>query len=499
MSNIKVLLVYPNLMLVSTLPNNISQLSACLKHEGHTVKLFDTTLYETTEKSNDEMRVERMQVRKFDIKSQGITLKNGNVYLAFKKLVDEYDPDLVGVTVVDDTVDMGIELVSAAGCKEKGIPVIFGGVHAIFNPDNLLKENVVDMVCTGEGEETLTILSNAIMNGNSFQDIPNLFYKDNKGAIVKSSTLGKPVNLDELPMEDFTLFERQRLYRPMQGKMLKMLPINFDRGCPYRCSFCAAPAFNKMYKAGGSVYLRRKSIGRIKREIEYQLEKYNVEYLYFNSETFLTMPLKQLKELAAEYSEFNLPFWCQTRIETITDEKVRILKEMNCDRVSIGLEHGNEAFRKNILKKHFSNAQVVEAFKSLNRYEINISVNNILGFPDETRELIFDTINLNRRIKADSVSGFIFQPYSGTEMMEYCLEKGYLSENHRQTSSPIGDPVLNMPTISNEELKGLLRTFVLYVKLPETYYPRIKVAERLDEEGDAALEELREILFNEYF
>jgi len=56
-----------------------------------------------------------------------------------------------------------------------------------------------------------------------------------------------------------------------------------------------------------------------------------------------------------------------------------------------------------------------------------------------------------------------------------------------------------MPQLSKEEIEGLLRTFVLYVRLPEKYYPKIKEAEQLNEKGDLVLEELREVFFDRYF
>ena len=172
---------------------------------------------------------------------------------------------------------------------------------------------------------------------------------------------------------------------------------------------------------------------------------------------------------------------------------------MNCDRISIGLEHGNEEFRKKMLKKNFTNKRVIEGFKILNKYNMKISVNNMIGFPDETREMVFDTINLNRQIKVDSVNGFVFQPYCGTYLRDYCIKKGYLPEDNTMIDNPIGSSVLNMPQLSKEEIEGLLRTFVLYVRLPKKYYPKIKEAEELNDKGDKVLAELREIFFEKYF
>ncbi len=496
MKKFKVLLVYPNLMLVSLLPNNIAILSACLKKEGHDVKVFDTTLYKTTEVTNDEMRVERMQVRKFSIEDAGIEIKKENVFSAFAKLVKNYNPDLIGVSVVDDTVKLGLQLIRNVNVKH--IPVIFGGVNAIFNAEKLISMNEVDIVCIGEGEEALVELCGCLKHKKNIDNIKNLWIKKEDGTILKND-LRKPVDINKLPFEDFSVFEKKRLYRPMQGKMLAMVPINFDRGCPYRCSFCDAPSIYDLYKKNNYKYYRVKSINRINKEMKYQTSKYDISYFYFNSETFLAMPVDKLKKFAKMYSKFNLPFWCQTRIETITDEKIKILKDMNCDRISIGLEHGNEEYRRNFLNKTFTNKQVIEAFNILNKYNMNVSVNNMMGFPGETRELVFDTISLNRKINSDSVNGFVFQPYSGTYLKDYCIKKGYLSPDDESIDNPVGSSVLDMPQLSKDEIEGLLRTFVLYVKMPKSYFPKIKIAEKQDKEGDEMLQELREIFFGKYF
>ena len=57
MTKFKVLLLYPNLQMVNLIPSNIAILSAYLKEAGIETKLFDTTLYQTAEKSVDEIRV----------------------------------------------------------------------------------------------------------------------------------------------------------------------------------------------------------------------------------------------------------------------------------------------------------------------------------------------------------------------------------------------------------------------------------------------------------
>lgn len=471
----KVLLVYPNLMLQTSLPNSLPILSACLKEAGHTVKLFETTYYKTEEVSTDERRVQRLQVKSFSYDDVGLQLKKEDVYKDFQMVLESYKPDLIGITLIDDTLDLAFKLLEYTG----DIPVVAGGVSTILAPDCILSNPDVDYVCIGEGEKTIVDLCE-YLEGKRFVDIShisNLGYKDKTTFIYNDRE--KPVDIDSLPFEDYSIFDEKRLYRPMRGKMVKSIPINLDRGCPYRCAFCCAPAIKKRI---GSGYFRMKSISRIEEEIRHQMKMHpDVEFFYFNSESFLVRDIEFLKSFAEMYKKFGLRFWCQANIDTISDEKIRIVKEMGCLTMSVGLESGDEKFRRTFLHKNFSNEQVLKAFKIIKKYDIPTSVNNIIGYPEETRDQIFKTIDMNRRIfqiypKA-SMSGFVFQPYRGTELYDFCLAKGYINKDNR-TDTLIGNPTITNPYLSDEELKGLLRTFVMYIKFPKNYYHKIKKAEQ---------------------
>ena len=476
----RVLLVYPNYSMVNLLPTNIGILTACLRQNGFKVGLFDTTFYRTSEKTIDEIRVENLQVRKFNLDDFGVHFKPGHYVDDFKKQVAEFKPDLIGVTAVEDTWPQGRELIEAV--RDCSIPVIVGGVFSTLSPEVAIGHPDVDMICIGEGEHAIIELATRLLHGEDHSTIQNLWVKK-EGKVVKNP-LRPPIQMDDVPFGDFDLFETERFYRPMQGKIVRMAPIETDRGCPYKCRFCEAPSLVDLYKGGtGQYYFRRKSWEKVREEIDLYMKKYDIEYIYFNAETFLAMNDKDFDEFVAMYREIRLPYWCQTRIETITEKRLKGLVETNCNRISIGLEHGNETFRKKIVGKGFSNQRTVEVFEMLNASPIPITVNNIVGFPGETREMIFDTIDLNRQLGTDSVNAYYYMPYRGTEMYNDAMKKGYVNEDTK-TGTLMTGPVLDMPTITREEIMGLVRTFSLYVKFPKEEWAEIAVAEKFDDEGN---------------
>ena len=116
------------------------------------------------------------------------------------------------------------------------------------------------MVCVGEGENALIDLCNKIKNNENYSDVTNLWVKE-KGKVIKKNSISKPVNINDNPVIDISLFEENRLYRPMAGKVYKMMPIETIRGCPFTCRFCNSPDQMKLYKGLGSNFYRKKKDG----------------------------------------------------------------------------------------------------------------------------------------------------------------------------------------------------------------------------------------------
>ena len=227
------------------------------------------------------------------------------------------------------------------------------------------------------------------------------------------------------------------------------------------------------------------------KELKYFKENYSVEYNYFWADTFLSWNDREFDEFCEMYADIRLPFWMQTRPETITEYKVKRLAEIGLHRISFGLEHGNEAFRKKLLKREWKNKAIIEALKIPTRYGIPFSVNNITGFPTETRELAMDTIELNRFIDSHNQNLYSFVPFHGTPLRTLCEEMGLVKPD-TITKALTDKPMLIQEQYSVEEIEGLQKCFVLYVKMDKNRWKDIQRAEPDTPEGNRIFEELRQ-------
>ena len=494
MNDFKILFLYPNLRRESTVPPSITLLSSILKHHDFKTDLFDSTGYEFEDKKySDEKREELLTVKISEhINVEGKEDLTGDL----NKKINKFNPDLIAVSATESTFLLGIDMLRRV--KDLKTPVILGGVFATFAPERALSFKEIDMVCIGEGEETLLELCQRMKEGKDFRDLKGTWVKDKDNNIIRNS-IRCPVDINKNPTDfDIGLFEDWRLYRPMSGKLYRMISVETHRGCPFTCTYCNSPAQNKMYAQIGKVFFRKKSMDRVREEIVNYIEKWKAEYMFFWADTFLAMTDEEIDEFCEMYSEFKLPFFIQTRIETMTEDRLKKLKNVGLHRLAVGIEQGNEEFRKKMLKKMFSNQEAIEKLKIPVSVGVPFSTFNIIGLPDETPELFMDTVELNRQLQSDTTNCSTFAPFYGSELREYAVQKGYMDKNVI-CHGTYEDSVLNMPQFPKEKINALKRVFAMYVKFPKERWPEIKKAEEFTSEGNTKWEELRKEFVETYF
>jgi len=521
MSKLKILLVYPNLSMMMAPPVSFGIFTRILNNEGHLVDIFDCTPYigegasvdesrEFSIESKDETEVDAsfqsstteeqmsdmMQSRPFSYAEDlGIHSKTG-LYDDFQSKVNEFNPDLILISIVEDTFHQALSLISLV--ENKNIPILCGGVFITAAPELAMSYPQIKMIGIGEGEQIILDVASSIDKGLNCENIPGLWLKKEDGSIIKNER-GPLFDFTSI-IPDYSLFDSSRFYRPMGGFIYKSLPIESYRGCPYTCAYCNSPMQQTKAKdlGLGSFIRRNKDMENLRSYISNIIEQENPTYFMFVDDSFMARPTNELEEFCRMYDEFKIPFWFNTRPENVSVEKLQMLKDVNCNRIAYGVECGNEEFRSRVLLRKMTNKTLISKFNIITESGIAFSVNNIVGFPGETRELIFESIRLNKQIAGyDSLSVTVFVPYNGTVLRDVCLREGLISPD--LIIRDMLHTTLNMSQLSAHEINALARTFPLYVHFDESEWDNIKKAEENSSEGAKIFDYYAGIYRQEHF
>jgi anaerobic magnesium-protoporphyrin IX monomethyl ester cyclase len=493
------LMVYPNSTGNTKVPLGIIYILTLLKQAGHEVRLFDMTFYGVElEKHDINVRGKFLNFKPIDLTPYGVTYRHSTMADVEKDLSDEiasFKPDLIGLSVTEDTSRTGFRLANAVKKAVPETPVIFGGVFCMSSPDIVISQDCVDMMCSGEGETLMTELMDRLSKHKSYDDIPGLWIKKKDGTIIKNE-IPHPISMDILPYMDLSLIDERHFFNPMAGHVYKMTFVQGQRGCPRRCTYCCNQLFLDTYKKAHAVYLRKQSIRRFVEEMADIKEKYGMNFFQIVDDDFTLRPLSELLQFSKLYKKMvNVPFWIQAEANHITEEKIAALCDAGLMGGSMGIETGSDFVREKVYKRKTSKEKTREAFEIMHRYGMRTSGNIIIGVPHEGRKEIFETIELTRECKPKSLNVNIYAPYRGTELHDYCVKMGYLKEDFVRESGESWKPVLDMPQISKREIEGFIRTFILYCTLPKKYWPQIKKCEEFSLESDEKLQELETIFW----
>jgi radical SAM superfamily enzyme YgiQ (UPF0313 family) len=497
----RVLFVNPARSGQGTVPLNIPILISSLRRAGHEVRLFDFSdyaLFDTTTRSYesrffkeaplDEAALLRerksFHEAKFGETIGDTALRASDPAPDFDGEIRRFRPGILAVTSL--SVDFGYAVDFLRPFREKySITVVFGGIHTILLPDEVMGTGIADYICTGEGEHALPDLLAALEAGAPPSGVRGIWYR--RDGEIQRNEMAPLTDLATLPPPDFSDFDPIHFYRPFDGVRYKMINYELSRGCPFNCTYCVNGVLKQKYRGLGT-YHRVKGIDQSIRELRELIGRYRFDFIRFWDEDFTTVPLRYLEEYAERYrAEIGLPFIVYARVDTVTEGKLDLLKAMGCRGIAMGIESGNEEIRNQVLNRKMTNGTIIGKFRLVKSKKIRVSAYNMMGFPFETRETIFDTIELNRQADPDSFSVTILEPYRGTPIRALCEEQG-LDPTHETTWNV---PQFIPKGMTFQELQGLHRTFPFYVRFPKDRWPEIRMAETDDGEYRRLMEEFR--------
>ena len=290
------------------------------------------------------------------LKRQGHKVKVLNYNLWDYDFVEEVkDQDAVLFTGFEEFAKVIVR--DAAICRELGIWTILGGALATFIPEVMGK--YVDQLVQGEFEERS--------------------------------------NIDSIPWPDYEGFGIDEYHKRHSQRFMSILT---SRGCPYHCTFCVQ-----------TCKFRTRSLGKVFGEIEYYKQKYKIETIVFNDNTF-NLTKSRFMKICWWLKGKGLKWGASIRCDIFDEEMAVAARDASCEYFIVGIE----SFNQKRLDKMNKGIQVEDIYRTLDllhKYKIKYHGNILLGFDDESYADI--SLELNRIPVKYSVFPTLVQPFIGTK------------------------------------------------------------------------------------
>jgi len=360
----------------------------------------------------------------------------------FEEIPHEVDADLVGITMNTSQAVRGYRIADAL--RNNGVPVIVGGVHPTYCPEEAAKH--ADSVIMGEAEEIFPEVLNDFANNN-----------------LKASYAGGILHdLSLIPKQDYSLFDKYNYYITNV--------VQATRGCPIRCDFCSVTQFN-----GAKVRLRPiedvlEAIQNIIRNGKRHLGRRGI-FFFADDNVFINK--KYAKELFTAMIPLNVRWATQSSIYIARDkELLELAYRSGCRALLIGFESIHQESLNQINKKYHVN-EYAEMINRIHQVGIQVDASIIFGFEHEAPSIIQDTVDFLIENEVELAQFSILTPYPGSDYHKKMDEEGRIihqdwnkyDQFHMVTDHPSW-PVEKL----NEELLNAYRKFYSYSSI----FQRIK-------------------------
>lgn len=290
--------------------------------------------------------------------------------------------DLVAITIEIYTARRAYEI--CAEYRQRGVKVIAGGVHTTLMTDEVREQ--VDSVFTGDAETAWP-------------------------AVVEDARRGRlqaeyhaPTGIGQLG----GYLPRRDLY---EGKgYLPVTLIQFSRGCPYACNFCAVTDF----------FDARHHVRRVE-EVVREIENQERNFLFFVDDN-VSANKGALRELCEALIPLKVKWVSQASLELTHDEELMdLVRRSGCIGNVIGFESINDASLREMHKfpniTHNFQCYAPE-IATLRRYGMQTWAAFVLGFDSDTPDSVEATLEFALKNRFAFAAFNILMPYPRTALYE---------------------------------------------------------------------------------
>ncbi|MPL99926.1 Anaerobic magnesium-protoporphyrin IX monomethyl ester cyclase [bioreactor metagenome] len=323
------------------------------------------------------------ETRIIDIASQNIS------NFEFKQLLEDYKPNLIGITSTGANYLNAIEAISISKkILGKDVKMVLGGPHASFGAETILLNHLeIDFCVIGEGELTfLNLVKYLDKPIGDLSSIKGIAYLRNNKVVFTEPQI-KIRNLDFLPYPTRHLYDYQDFPSTICENIVSSnsnTELMASRGCLYSCDFCSTKKHWGNY--------RKHSTPRVISELK-DLISLGYSGFYFNDDIF-TIDRNWVIDLCESIISIGIPItWsCGTRVDRIDLEMLTKMKTAGCKYIYFGVESGNNYIIQN-QRKGTTLRQVELAYELMKEVGIYSACALVFGLPGETIETAKNTVD----------------------------------------------------------------------------------------------------------
>lgn len=178
--------------------------------------------------------------------------------------------------------------------------------------------------------------------------------------------------------------------------------------CLKKCAYC------DFYSTGANSQQIEAYIGALKKEIKKWGGRTDrpIDTIYFGGGTPSVLDIKQVKDiLNSVFDSFNVQRGCEITFEvnpaTVNKEYLKELKEIGVNRLSIGIQSGDDAVLKLLGRQH-SVQDGINCFNDARKVGFdNISVDLMLGIPNSTTAQTRKSLELIKELSPEHISAYM--------------------------------------------------------------------------------------------
>jgi anaerobic magnesium-protoporphyrin IX monomethyl ester cyclase len=362
--------------------------------------------------------------------------------------------------------DLGLAQI-VRDCAPEVVTAVLG-THVSACPEEALAENALDVVIRGEPEGVIRDLGrigtgeeiegSAVGTGNSSgngrcrralsgcADIRGISWRGADGKTIHHNPDAPPLAPEAIPAPAWDGLDLEGYRLPLKGRrFLIVAPV---RGCPWRCTFCTAPLYY-------GHRLRRRPVARVVEEMEDNIARYGIREFFIWADTF-TADRDYVRELCRTILTrgLRISWTCNSRVDTIDEETLSLMKEAGLWMISYGLESASDAILA-ASGKGITAAQSRAAVEMAHRLGIKTAGHFIFGLPGETRETMAETLTFALSLPLDIAQFYSAAPFPGTALYNEALEKGWLTTSSSTISQSTA--TLALPGLPTAEVDAFRR------------------------------------------